>query len=128
MQCKKAQSLLSGYLDNELSPIEQKFIKGHLAHCPACFKKEEELRAQQDILRNAKRRQVPEQVWQNIRETIVREQLDEQAKEKNGILDWLRGLVLAPRPRFALASAVAMVILVMVLVGISTYKRQALNR
>lgn len=36
MKCEDVQRLLSGYIDNELSPEESEFVKAHLSKCPTC--------------------------------------------------------------------------------------------
>ena len=36
MKCKAAIKMMSGYLDDELSPDTRNSVDAHLAHCPAC--------------------------------------------------------------------------------------------
>jgi predicted anti-sigma-YlaC factor YlaD len=42
-KCKEIESLLSAYLENELSPAESDPIARHLAACPRCFHLKEKL-------------------------------------------------------------------------------------
>jgi len=34
--CERTDSLLSFFLDDELSPAERRFVEGHLTACPRC--------------------------------------------------------------------------------------------
>ncbi|NLY91567.1 MAG: hypothetical protein GX081_08185 [Firmicutes bacterium] len=43
MNCHRVQSLLSAYLDQELSPEEQRLIRNHIFHCPICAENFEDL-------------------------------------------------------------------------------------
>ncbi|HEY8392316.1 MAG TPA: zf-HC2 domain-containing protein [Capillibacterium sp.] len=43
MNCHRVQSLLSAYLDQELSPEEQRLVRNHIFHCPACAENYEDL-------------------------------------------------------------------------------------
>lgn len=52
MRCKKAESLLSAYLDAELAGQSQDALKQHLSGCPACRTKLEELRADHALLKS----------------------------------------------------------------------------
>jgi len=104
-----------------LDPQEAGYIKNHLAACPQCRGLEEELLRQHKLFQAAGRRQVPEAVWQNIRDAVVTERLE----QGNGILGWLKNYFFAPRPIFALASAVTVVIFSLLITGIFIHKKQA---
>ena len=115
MDCKKIQELLkTDYLDGEAKEKELSCIKEHLAVCPQCRKLEEELKAGRMIFKNIKRQEVPERVWQNIRDAIVSESLSEESSVVGGILKRLRETILAPRPVFAKAFALTVIIFVAV--------------
>ena len=43
MNCHRVQSLLSAYLDQELSPEERRLIRNHIFHCPVCAQNFEDL-------------------------------------------------------------------------------------
>jgi len=43
MNCHRVQSLLSAYLDQELSPEELRLIRNHIFYCPSCAENFEEL-------------------------------------------------------------------------------------
>jgi len=42
-KCKEIESLLSAYLENELSPVESEQIAQHLASCPQCLNLKEKM-------------------------------------------------------------------------------------
>lgn len=112
MRCKEIQELLkSDYLDGELRAGDMRLIQEHLEKCPHCKKLEEMLLAQRKLLQEAGHLEVPGRVWQNIRDQIVAERL----QEKEGILGSLRQRVLQPRVVFSLATAFAVIILVVTL-------------
>ena len=118
MLCRRIQELLkTDYLDARLSPAEEQQIKEHLTQCPRCRRLEEELQAERRIFQNASRQQVPEHIWQNIRDTIITGRLNQERETK-----W------APRPAFALASIFAFVILVAIFAGNFIQKKQVLSR
>ena len=52
MNCHRVQSLLSAYLDQELSPEEWRLIRTHIYHCPACAKNYEDLSSIKNHLGN----------------------------------------------------------------------------
>ena len=128
MLCKKIEELLkSDYLDGRLSGSEEKDVNEHLLHCPQCSKLKEALESQRAIFRNTRREEVPEQVWQNIRNTIITERLNEHDIVHSRVFNRLRDLLWQPRPVFALASAFAAIILVVVFTESHIQKKQVLS-
>ena len=117
MQCKKIQELLkTDYLDGEVSPQEEQFIKEHLQQCPECGRLEKELQAQRMLFQGAKRTQVPERIWYNIRDAIVTERLNqEEVALSREILERLKNLIFARRPVFVLATSLSVIILLAVI-------------
>jgi len=129
MKCKDIRELLkSDYLDRESGQQEVQAIKEHLNHCPECRSLEKELLFQRGIFQNAERLQPPEQLWQNIRDAIVSERLEQENSVNPGILERLRNLIWYQRPVFALASVLAVTIFVVVLAGGLISKQQFLSR
>ena len=115
MQCKKIQELLkTDYLDGEVNPQEEQFIKEHLKQCPGCSRLEKELQAQRMLFQGAARKQVPERVWHNIRDAIVAQRLNLRKSLSPGILERLKGLIFTRRPVFALATSFSVLILLAV--------------
>ncbi|MFH1441518.1 MAG: anti-sigma factor [Candidatus Omnitrophota bacterium] len=125
MRCDKIQELLkTNYLDGRLNPRQKEDIKQHLEICPRCRKLEQELQAQRVLFKNIGQQEVPERVWHNIRETILAENLNPEPFATVGIFQRLKELIFTPRPVFALASAFAVIIFVVVITGISIHKQQ----
>ena len=129
MRCKKIQELLkSDYLDGEVNQREERQISEHLAKCQECQRLEKELQGQRMVFEKAKRQQVPEGVWQNIRDTIVTEQLNEESRVSRGILERLRAFLFPPRPVFAIAGALAAIIFAVIVAGAIIQKKQSFSK
>ena len=129
MQCRRIQELLKAdYLDGEVNPQEQGLIKEHLRKCPECRKLEQELQAQRMIFQKAKRFNPPEHVWQDIQDKISAERLNQESRVSWGFLQHLRDSILAPRPAFALASVLTLIIFAIIFGGRIIQDRQALSR
>jgi len=106
---------MSDYLDRESGEREEKAIKEHLNHCPECRSLEKELLSQRGIFQKVARLQPPERLWQNIRDAIVSERLEQENGVCPGFFERLRDLIWYKRPVFALASVLAMTIFAAVL-------------
>ncbi len=125
MKCDKIQEILkTDYLDGRLDIRQKEEIDKHLAACPHCRKLAEELKSQNALFSNIGKQEVPERVWHNIRETILAENSNQEPVAISGIFQRLKELIFAPRPVFALASAFAVVMLILVFTGISIHKQQ----
>jgi predicted anti-sigma-YlaC factor YlaD len=116
-QCKKIQELLkTDYLDGEVSPKEEQFIKEHLKQCPECSGLEKELQVHRMLFQGVKRKQVPERIWYNIRDAIVTQRLNqEEVALSRGILERLRDFIFTRRPVFALTTSLSVIILLAVI-------------
>lgn len=126
MDCKKIQELLkTDYFDGLIGHRDKKLVKGHLDSCGKCRKLEEELLAQRVFFQKIKLQNAPESLWQNIRQSIVREQLGREEESNRGVLSRLKELLLGHRPAFALASAFTLILCVAVFSGIYMQKRQS---
>lgn len=122
MRCKEVKELLkSDYLDGELKPEDMLLVLEHLEKCPQCKKLEEELLVQRKLFQEAGHKEVPERIWQNIREKIVTERLQKEGVVPVGVLSHLRQRILQPRVAFSLVSALAVIIFAVAL----TVQRQA---
>ncbi len=129
MQCRKIREVLkTDYLDGEVNAREQQYINEHLVQCPECRKLEKELQTQRLLFQNVNRQQVPERLWQNIRDAIITEGLNQENSVNHGILLRLRESIRPPRSVFALASALMVIIFVVVFAGALIQKRQSLSR
>jgi len=130
MQCKKIQELLkTDYLDGEVNPQEEQFIKEHLAQCPECSRLEKELRVHHLLFQGAKRKQVPERIWGNIRDAIVAERLNQEEEALSlGILRRLRDFIFARRPVFVLAASLSVIILFAVVATVFIQNKVSLSK
>jgi len=129
MQCRKTQELLKAdYLDGEINQREEKQIKEHLAKCPECRRLEKELQVQHMLFQKTKQPQVPERVWQNIRDAIVTERLNKESSVSSSILQRLRESILAPRPVFAIAGVLTAIIFVVIFAGAIIQKKQSFSK
>ena len=74
MLCNKIRELLmSDYLDGELDQKTANDVKEHLLKCSSCSRLSDELKAQHELITNAKKEAPPDRVWQNIRREITAE-------------------------------------------------------
>ena len=129
MGCRKIQELLkTDYLDGEVSQKQEQDIKEHLACCRKCRQLEEELQSQRALFQKAKQHKVPEGVWHNIRDAIIREGLNEEQGLRAGVFDRLRNYLFAPKPAFVLATTLAVAIFFAFLSGVFIQKKQSLSK
>ena len=128
MNCKQIKELLkTDYLDGEIDPKQKEIISSHLSTCRECEKLEKDLQAQRAIWQNSKKKEVPEHIWQNIREAIYEESLSDKKTDSRGILGYLRGLLTIPRPAFAMAGSFIAIIFVVFLARALIIKKQMFN-
>ncbi len=64
MSEEKYRILLSGYIDNELSPDEKQDFEVHLEGCAECRKELESFRKLKEVTGAMKYADIPEQVWE----------------------------------------------------------------
>ena len=129
MQCKKIQELLkTDYLDGEVNPKQEQSILEHLAQCPECSRLEKKLQVHRMLFQGTKRRQVPERIWDNIRDAIVTESLNPEASLSRGILERLRDLIFARRPVFVLATSFSVLILLAIIATTFVQRKVSLTR
>lgn len=119
MRCKEIQELLkTDYLDNEVGQDQKRLIKEHLAACPHCRGIEEVLLSQRVTFQKLKQQEVPEHLWQDIREKIITERLNQEERFGFGVFERLRNYLFAPKLVFVLARALTVVIFVALFAGI----------
>ncbi|NLS45032.1 MAG: hypothetical protein GX969_04760 [Firmicutes bacterium] len=70
MNCEKVKSLLSAYLDSELSSHEMRQIRLHLIDCETCKSEYESLRTTKDILGMLDSPSLPREFWPELRDRI----------------------------------------------------------
>ncbi len=116
MQCEQCQQfILTDYLDGETNDTQNREIEEHLSCCTQC--KEFAQNAKKitvEPFENMERLQPSPQVWANIQEKINQPQ--EQPDVLAGFLDKVKELLSAPRSAFALATALAVILMIVTLV------------
>ena len=118
MRCEKVRELLkSDYFDGESTPEEQRSVSEHLKLCPGCCELEKELQAQRAaLILQSQQLPVPDAVWQNIRNSLA--SLEPASPNKvTDIIERLKALLFFPKPAFALAGALTVIIITGVFMG-----------
>ena len=76
MDCKQAEVLMTGLLDNELDDKQRRDLQKHLAECPACSAKYETYKNLKKDMADMKFKNLPEvywdEYWQNVYNRIER--------------------------------------------------------
>ena len=80
MNCNEIQSLLSAYLDGELSLAEEKAVKTHLKTCTACQKQLAHLSVLHKVLRETEAPSVPEGLADRVLAAAMAPALKKKAK------------------------------------------------
>jgi len=70
MNCEKARSLLSAYLDRELDYHELRQVELHLMDCESCQEECRALRATKDLLGMLDTPELPREFWPELKERI----------------------------------------------------------
>lgn len=126
MRCKKIQNLLkSDYLDGNLNPLKQREVLKHLERCDQCCVLEKELRGQREFFQKMQKQNVSGQVWQNIKQEILKKQLERETY--SGVFERLKGFLFPSHRVLALVSAATAVVIVMALAGSFIRGRNILN-
>jgi len=112
MKCKEIQDLiLSDYLDGEMGEKESAHIDEHIAGCQDCKKFCVDAKAVSAELFEAAGRVEPgEYIWQRIKEKIVAEKAKSPTFAET-IFEKLRYVFYIPRPAFAIATIVTMLLI-----------------
>jgi predicted anti-sigma-YlaC factor YlaD len=117
MNCKRIRELLlTDYLDGESPASERREIEEHLQGCAKCRFFAQSVREKiSQPLRQLKEIQPPETVWQQIRETIVRQEAETSATSfLEKLWDALAANFLAHRPAYAVSTVLAVSLAIVV--------------
>ena len=115
MKCKRIQDLImSDYIDGELKGHLLKKVQEHLLSCPECKQFEQSLQKEAIApFKEADQIKPPESVWEEIRGTVLEEELQRKgvfATIKNG-LDYCLHI---PKPALAFATVAVLIVLTLV--------------
>lgn len=101
MQCEDAQELITGLVDNELSPEEHRAIEGHLGECGNCRSRyTQELFLKRQIRLAGEAVTAPAGLREWVREEIGKVAAEAHLAKARGLRSWLT--VPALRPALAL--------------------------
>lgn len=112
MNCKETQQLIiTDYIDGEIDGREKARIEGHVAVCRECRKFYEGAKEVTTGLFNGLDRAEPaEHVWQNIKAEITAGH-ERRPAFIRGIFERLRYVFYIPRPAFAVATILTMLLI-----------------
>ncbi len=81
MKCREALSLLSSYIDDEVSSKEKKRIEAHLGECEECSKTLYELRKTVGLVKEIKEVPMPPELAERIKSDLRKEEKAKRPKE-----------------------------------------------
>jgi anti-sigma factor RsiW len=99
VNCSKIQSLLSAYMDGELTGEDQLRIREHLDHCHSCCEEHNSLLATKRLISSMTVRQARPEMEQLILNVLAEE--ESQRVRRSPILAWWLTLPLNRRLQFA---------------------------
>ncbi len=111
MDCGKIREFIkTDYADNEAKGDLEELVRNHLESCSGCAKFEKELREKAiDPLRKIEDLEVPDYLWNSIRERLIREKSSGEGLFKNLIGKFVY-VVLVKRYTYSLAIAMLFLI------------------
>ena len=130
MNCERIKDLIkTDYIDNEINQALKKEVKRHLDACADCRQFEKTLRqAVIEPFKKEEKVQPPEFLWSRIKERIEREQ-EEQKGEGFfvGLKNKLEAIFSIPKPAFALATIMVIILMVAVFRRLPLYPPSSRN-
>lgn len=128
MRCKEIRDiLLTDYADERLSQQQKHQLQSHLGQCAGCSEFQKKI--VEDTLkpfREPQKLTPPESIWHDLRSAIKQEEADSY-NPVEGFWQRLRAFPVLPKPAFALASLMA-VTMIVVLVGLPIKRQAMLNQ
>jgi len=101
MNCSQVQGLLlTDYADDQLTSQQKAKLDAHISECAQCREFFETVRLAVEPLKNAEVLVPPEEIWQNIKESVERPGAS-RSGVLSGIWDWLESLFKRPVPVLA---------------------------
>ena len=115
MKCEVCLELLEEYSDGELAELEAREVAGHLMTCVSCANQSAVFMAEQEMFSRYDRElEVPAALWGKIAEQTTAPVVKPAAN--NGFAFWLVGLFRVPSFGFSVATAVALIVIA-ILIG-----------
>lgn len=109
MDCARVKELLVRFVDGECRPDEALGVEEHLGYCASCAGERLELERLDGALREAFRARAAEVGW-DLFWPALRERLDQEAEEAQGLFDSWRRLLQRQRLAWAVPGAVLLVV------------------
>lgn len=109
MNCEKFENLISGYLDGQLSDVEQKQCSEHLSSCSKCAVSLKEYTSFEKILKEAESPLPDEAYWAGF-DARLREKIDATAEKA----PWWNFFLILKRPPAQWAAAAVTLLIIMV--------------
>ena len=127
MRCDKVKELLmTDYVDGEMDAGSRDAVREHLKSCRDCRELEGAVTATKSSIHGIKRAQPPPYLWERIKDALAGEEIKAPGPiGKTAIV--LRDLLFGSRYVFARATAVALVILVIVFAGLAVQRHYMSN-
>lgn len=129
MNCNKTQKLLlTDYIDGEINERLLKKVENHLLGCNRCrqFLQTLQKRAIEPFRKNQEV-QVPEELWQRIKNTIKTVEKEQTAKLRPYLLSGFRFPFRVPRPVFSVIAAVLVIVVSVIIIRVSFNKKDSIN-
>jgi len=116
MNCKRIQEfLLTNYIDGEIAPALKRQVQEHISACAQCRQFEQAVRKTTiEPFRKAKEQKPPDYLWARIKEAVFKEKPQQH-------------LFYIPRPAFALATAVAAVLIAIIFTRLPFENQKIVN-
>jgi len=126
MKCARIRELLmSDYTDGEADEKTRSGVLAHLAGCPACRRFRAELkRSAIEPFRPGRRHEVPEYLWERIRERVRKPVIrGASARISDGIYSFFRKL----KPAFAFSTVALLILAVATFTRLNSTGRRAVD-
>ena len=119
--------MLTDYLDYQINPEEKERIEKHLEKCTKC--REFSVNAKRvgnGLFAGSDRAEVPEYLWRRVRETILTGE-EKKRSFADILLEKLKAILYIPKPAFAIATVVILLIALSTFTTIKINNRTVVN-
>ena len=116
--------ILTDYLDGRLQGKLKADMENHIescANCRAFLKLAKENLA--ELFEGIVREKTPDEVWKNLRKSLIERQKVAYHKPVMALLEKIRRLIFIPKPAFAIASALSILLIAVILIRFNPLKQ-----
>ncbi|MFC1666545.1 zf-HC2 domain-containing protein [Candidatus Omnitrophota bacterium] len=130
MKCKKVKNMiLTDYSDKEIKATQKELIEEHLAQCRAC--REFASMVTKSVIgpfRKIETKEPLDSIWYRIKEKIEAEtQQETRPYPTHNLMDKLRNFIYIPKPIFAVATAMVLVLCLGIFTKFYSSKQEIVN-